>query len=173
MTDKTYSILFLSRRGSARGLMAEAVVNRYGKGKFKAFSAAVEPAEAPDPQALEALRRAGYAVEGLRPKHWNEFVEGDHSVHLDFVFTVSDTAAGEPMPAWKGGPVTAHWSYLDPVLVAGEAWEQAQAYGRVLAGLERQLRTFIEFPISTLDRMSLQEQVDALGRTEGKAAGQV
>ena len=151
--------------------MAEAVVNHDGKGRFQAYSAAVEPDAEPEPLTIDVLRHAGYTVDGLSPKHWSEFA-GDNAAILDFVFTLSDSAAGEDMPEWPGGPVTAHWSYADPVLVDGESWEKRQAYGRLLSGLERHLRTFMDFPMTTLDRMTLQHKVDELGRTTGKAAAE-
>jgi protein-tyrosine-phosphatase len=169
MADKVFTVLFLSRRGSARSLMAEAIVNRHGKGRFKAFSASVEPSAAPEPETLEALKQAGYATDDLRPQHWQDFV-GEGAAHLDFVFTLSDTAAGEPMPDWPGGPITAHWSYPDPVLAKGDTWEKKHAYGRLLTNLERHLRVFMDFPLATLDRMSLQTHVDTLAKTTGKAA---
>jgi arsenate reductase (thioredoxin) len=162
MAESVYKVLFLSRRGSARALMAEAIVKRLGKGRFQAFSAAVEPAERPEPDAIEVLKQAGYEVEGLAPAHWRRF-SGDNAPPLDFVFTLSDTAAGEQLPDWSGGPVTAHWRYPDPVLAEGDTWEKRQAYGRLLSGLERHLRTFMELPMGTLDRMSLTQHVKDLG----------
>ena len=113
--------------------------------------------------ASRSSMKCGFEVDSLDPHHWGDFV-GDKAEELDFVFTLSDTAAGEKVPDWPGGPVTAHWSYPDPILVEGEAWEKRQAYGRLLAGLERHLRTFMEFPIATLDRLTLQQKIDELGR---------
>lgn len=169
--DQKFHILFLSRRGSARGLMAEAIVNQSGKGRFHAISAGVEPAAEPEPDALDALRKGGYEVESLRPKHWSDFV-GDNASDLDFVIILSDTAAGEKMPDWPGGPVTANWSYPDPVLVKGDQVEQQLSYGRLLAGLERHLRTFMELPFSALDRMTLNKRMDELGRTAKSGASE-
>jgi protein-tyrosine-phosphatase len=104
--EKVYNVLFLSRRNSARSLMAELVLNRHGRGKFCAFSAGVEPSPNVDPIALDVLRQAGYATDGLQPKHWRKLGGRDGPI-VDFVFTLSDTAAGETLPEWRGQPATA------------------------------------------------------------------
>ncbi|WP_026871684.1 arsenate reductase ArsC [Inquilinus limosus] len=163
MTEKAFSVLFLSRRNSARSIVAEALLNKEGKGRFRGYSAAVEPASALDPQTIALLRMAGLPAEGLRPKHIGEFA-GPGAQPLDFVFTLSDTAAGETQPEWPGRPITAHWSMPDPVLATGEDWERVQAFARVLRELERRLRIFMSLPFDTLDRMSLQHRVDEIGR---------
>jgi arsenate reductase (thioredoxin) len=162
--DSHYHILFVSRRGSARGLMAEAIVNEHGKGRFHAVSAGVEPAPEPEPDTLDTLRKDGYAVDGLRPRDWREFT-GANAQKLDFVITLSDTAAGEKTPEWPGGPVTAHWSYPDLVRLEGDKAQRQLAYGQLLAGLERHLRIFMELPIDALDRMTLQRKVAELGQS--------
>src|SRR5262245_60327576 len=102
--DRPFGILFLSRRNSARSLMAEAVVSKLGQGKFNAYSAGVEPTAGIDPMAVDVLRQAGYPSEGLHPKHWQEFV-GQHAPVLDFIFTLSATAAAHTFPDWPGKPV--------------------------------------------------------------------
>jgi protein-tyrosine-phosphatase len=163
VVDKVYSVLFLSQRNSARSVMAEAIVNRHGQGRFRGFSAGVRPGRAIEPSTLEVLAVAGYPTEGLRPRHYAEFA-AQRAPDLNFVFTLSDTAAGEPMPQWPGQPVTAHWPCQDPVLVVGEAWEQLRAYGEVLAALERRLRIFMSLPFTSLDRMSLQGKIEEIGR---------
>jgi arsenate reductase (thioredoxin) len=168
--QRAYNILFLSRRNSARSLMAEAVVNRHGRGKFRGFSAAVEPSASIDPIAVDVMKLAGYPTEGLRPKHWREF-SGSDAPDLDFVFTLSDTAAGETLPEWRGRPVSAHWRYRDPVKVDGAEWEKRRAFGEILAGLERQLKIFVELPLSSLDRIALKTRLDALGEEEFSTAG--
>ncbi len=148
--------------------MAKTIVDHHGKGRFEAVRAAVDPAVQVEPLALDVLRQAGFDVEPTPPQHWGDFV-GETAESLDFVFTLSDTAAGESIPDWPGGPVTAHWSYPDPVLTEGDGWEKRQAYGRLLAGLERHLRTFMEFPIATLDRLTLQQKITELGRSSVSA----
>ena len=156
-------VLFLSRRNSARSLMAAAVLNRLGRGQFRAFSAGVEPATAVEPETQELLERAGYDAASAEPRHFSEFASAT-SEPLDLVFTLSDTAAGEPMPEWPGLPVTAHWSFPDPVLAEGTEWERKQQFADVLGQIERRLRAFIALPFATLDRMSLKAHVDELGK---------
>ena len=114
---------FVSRRNSARSVMAEAVVNLQGKGRFRAYSAAVEPSAAVDPVAIEVLQHAGYATEGLHPNHWREFT-GANAPVLDFVFTLSDTASRDVFPTWPGTPVSSHWRYPDPTKASGEDWQR-------------------------------------------------
>lgn len=164
MPEHVYRILFLSRRNSARSIMAEAILNKIGKGRFKAFSAAVDPANAIEPTVLELLRAENFPIEDIRPKHFRDFAAAG-SPDLDFVFTLSDTAAGEPLPEWPGLPITAHWRCADPVLAKGEPWEKKQAFARVLSELERRLGIFVNLPFESLDRMSLQGEVRALGET--------
>lgn len=162
MQDHVYRILFLSRRNSARSILAEAILNKIGKGRFKAFSAAVDPADAIEPMVIEILRAENFPIEDVRPKHFRDFV-ATGSPKLDFVFTLSDTAAGEPLPEWPGLPITAHWRSADPVLTEGEPWEKKQAFARVMSELERRLGIFVNLPFESLDRMSLQGEVRALG----------
>jgi protein-tyrosine-phosphatase len=165
--DRPYHVLFISRRNSARSLMAEAVVNRHGKGSFQAFSAGVEPTDAADPVALEVLEQAGYPTEGLRPKHWSEFGRPD-APQFDFVFTLSATASRENFPDWPGKPASAHWRYPDPVKVAGDAWQKRREYGRTLQALERQMRIFMQLSFAQLDRIALQSSLDQLAEHRGE-----
>src|SRR5262245_53720835 len=117
--EKIYNVLFLSQRNSARSLMAEGLLNSIGRGRFHAFSAGVRPAESVDPMALELLAHAGIKARDARAKHFTEF-SGENAPPLDFVFTLSDTAAGEALPRWPGQPVTAHWRCEDPERFAGD-----------------------------------------------------
>lgn len=163
MTDpRKYNVLFLSRRNSARSLMAEALLNKAGGGRFQAHSAGVRPTNELEPLAIETMKQAKLPVDGLRSKHFREFTDTE-AQPLDFVFTLSDTAAGEMLPEWPGQPVTAHWSCRDPVLVTGEEWERKQAYGTILSELERRLRIFVNLPIESLDRISLHSRVSDIG----------
>ena len=160
-------MLFISRRNSARSLMAEAVVNRLGGGRlgggrFRAYSAAVEPAEVADPLALEVLQEAGYQTDGLWPKHWRDFT-GPEAPVLDFVFTLSNTASREVFPDWPGKPVSSHWHYPDPVAVKGDEWEKRHEHGETLSALERQMRAFMLLSFASLDRIALKKRLDEMG----------
>lgn len=140
--DRPYGVLFVSRRNSARSLMAEAVVNRHGLRRFRAYSAAVDPVDVIDPLALSVLQQGDYATEGLRPKHWRDFTGPDDPV-FDFVFTLSDTASRDAFPEWPGKPVAAHWRYPDPTKVPGDEWHRKCEYADTLSALERQMRVFM------------------------------
>ena len=157
-----FRILFLSQRNTARGVIAEAIANAIGGGEFQAFSAGVRPGAKVDPVAAELLEHAGLNVPGHPPQHVREFSAPD-SPPLDFVFTLSDTAAGEAPPMWPGHPITAHWHCDDPFQY-DDPVEKRQALIRTRAELERRLRVFANLPVKSLDRMSLQTQVEALGR---------
>ena len=161
--EREYHVLFISRRNSSRSLMAEAVVNRHGKGRFRAFSAGVEPTPQVDPMTLDLLEQGGYPTAGLRPKHWSEFARPDAPV-LDFVFTLSDTASKDKFPDWPGKPASSHWRYPDPMNATGEAWQKRQELGRTLSALERQMRVFMNLPIEGLDRMAMQMRLDEIAR---------
>src|SRR5262245_42012307 len=161
MTDRIYRVLFLSQRNSARSIMAEAILNSIGKGRFVAYSAGVRPTSAVDPITLELLEHAKLPTLGLKPQHAREFTKAA-TPPLDFVFTLSDTAAGEAPPQWPGHPITAHWRCVDPEQFDDEG-ERRQALIRARTELERRLRVFTNLPVRSLDRMSLQAQVDALG----------
>ena len=160
--SKVFNVLFLSQRNSARSVMAEAILNHFGKGRFQAFSAGVRPSANIEPIVYELLTHAKVPYVQSKPKHYLDFAR-DASAPLDFVFTLSDTAAGEPMPVWPGQPVTAHWGAEDPDRGTDGA-ERRLSLIRVRAELERRLRLFLNLPFESLDRMSLQRQVDDIGR---------
>ena len=161
MTEHPFNILFLSNRNTTRGIFAEAVANRKGRGRFRAYSAGLKPAADLDPVAFDILRLSDYPTEGLHPKHWKEFA-GPDAPPLDFVFTLCDPDAGEPLPHWPGRPVTADWRYPDPEKLQGEDWERRKALSEILAGLERQFGAFMQLPFGSLDQMSLRKQLDDL-----------
>lgn len=168
MSDKIYRVLFLSRRNSARSILAEAVLNKIGQGRFLALSAAVEPVADIDPEVVDLLTKNDLRIAGTRPRHYRDYA-GTGAADLDFVFTLSDTAAGEPLPDWPGQPVTAHWSCPDPILVLGPEGKRRQAFIRVLTELERRLSIFINLPFSSLDCMSLKSRLDDIGAAAAKA----
>jgi len=155
--------LFLSQRNSARSMMAEAIANSVGRGQIEAFSAGVRPAARVDPIAAELMEHAGLPLPDHPPQHVREFSAPD-SPPLDFVFTLSDTAAGEAPPTWPGHPITAHWRCTDPEQYEDSS-ERRLALIRTRTELEHRLRVFANLPHKALDRMSLQTQVDALGES--------
>lgn len=161
MTDHSFRILFLSQRNSARSMMAEAIANAIGHGELQAFSAGVRPAPQIDPVAVELLEHAGVELPNHPPLHVREFSTAD-SPPLDFVITLSDTAAGEAPPSWPGHPITAHWCCEDPEQF-DDPTERRLSLMRTRAELERRLRVFTNLPVQSLDRLSLQTQVDSLG----------
>jgi protein-tyrosine-phosphatase len=164
MAEQALRVLFLSQRNSARSMMAEAIANSVGRGQIEAFSAGLRPARRIDPVAVELLHHAGLDAPDHEPRHVREFSAFD-SPPLDFIFTLSDAAAGEPAPSWPGHPITAHWRCTDPERFETEA-EKRLSLLRTRAGLERRLRVFMNLPVSSLDRMSLQAQVDAMDQPD-------
>jgi protein-tyrosine-phosphatase len=168
MTEHPLHVLFLSRRNTARSLMAEAVMNQTGGGRFIARSAGVEgrrpdpvTKEGLDPVTQEVLESAGFSLEGLRTKTLQDLL-AEEPDDFDFIFTLSDTARNEPSPDWPGHPISAHWSCEDPVTAEYENLGANVVYGRVLAGLERRISTFMQLPFASLDRASLQHHVDQI-----------
>jgi arsenate reductase len=155
-----YNVLFLCTGNSARSILAEAVLNRDGAGRFRAYSAGSYPKGEVHPMAVQLLGDLGFATEGLRSKSWDEFAQED-APELDFVFTVCDNAAGEVCPAWPGQPMTAHWGIEDPALVEGP--EQRAAFERALFYLRNRISLFLNLPIESLDKMSLQHHLTEIG----------
>jgi arsenate reductase len=154
-------ILFLSQRNAARSMMAEAIANSIGSDQFEAHSAGVRPSAHIDPIAAEVLDHAGLPEPDHPPRHVREFSAPD-SPPLDFVFTLSDTAAGEAPPVWPGHPITAHWRCTDPDQFDDPS-ERRRALQRTRSELERRLRVFANLPVDSLDRMSLQVHLDEMG----------
>jgi arsenate reductase len=162
MTDKTYNVLFLCTGNSARSILAEAVLNRLGRGRFRAYSAGSFPRGAVHPFALELLRRQDYDVAGLRSKSWDEFA-GSGAPELDFVFTVCDNAANEVCPVWPGQPMTAHWGLPDPAAVEGTDVEKRVAFAETMRMLHNRIGVFVNLPLASLDKLSLQRKLHAIG----------
>ena len=169
MTDRVYNVLFLCTGNSARSILAEAILNRDGKGRFRAFSAGSQPKGEPNPHALTLLRTAGYDVSALRSKSWNEFAQPG-APQLDFVFTVCDNAAGEACPFWPGQPMTAHWGIPDPAAATGTEAEIGAAFNDAYRMLKRRIELFLALPIDKLDRMVLGARLKDIGRSEGATA---
>ena len=164
MADRPYNVLFLCTGNSARSIIAEALINQWGRGKFKGFSAGSHPKGAVHPIALELLKRMRLPTDGLRSKRWDEFA-APHGQPLDFVFTVCDNAAGEVCPYWPGQPMTAHWGLPDPAAVEGSETAHWVAFRDTFAALDNRIKIFTSLPIASLGRIKLQERLDAIGKT--------
>jgi protein-tyrosine-phosphatase len=162
--DRPYNVLFLCTGNSARSIMAEAILNKIGKGKFVAYSAGSHPKGTVNRYTLSLLQRLGYSTEGLRSKSWDEFT-GDNAPALDFVFTVCDNAAHEACPIWPGQPMTAHWGTPDPAAVEGSEPDIVAAFRDAFVVLERRIQVFADLPVRSLDRLSLKKRLDEIGRT--------
>ncbi len=169
MTDRPYNVLFLCSANSARSIVAEAILNKIGAGKFRAFSAGSHPKGQINPHALQLLQNLGYDVSGFRSKSWSEFADPGAPL-LDFVFTVCDNAAGETCPVWPGQPMTAHWGVPDPALATGSPAEIALAFKDTYRMLNQRIGIFAALPLRSLDRLSLQKKLREIGRMEGASA---
>ncbi len=166
MTDPTrpYNVLFLCTGNSARSILSEALLNKRGQGKFRAFSAGSHPTGRVNPHALELLRSLSYSTDGLRSKSWDEFaVPG--APPLDFVFTVCDNAADEVCPMWPGQPITAHWGIPDPAAVEGTDEQKRKAFNEAYLVLDRRISLFLSLPIRGLEQLVLQERLSEIGRS--------
>jgi protein-tyrosine-phosphatase len=161
--EKPYNVLFLCTGNSARSIIAEAILNRVGAGRFKAYSAGSHPKGAVNPHALNLLKRLGYDLTPFRSKPWDEFV-GDDVPKLDFVITVCDNAAGEACPVWPGQPLSAHWGLPDPAAVKGSEVEQALAFAETYRMLGNRITAFANLKLSGLDRLSLQNRMNEIGK---------
>jgi arsenate reductase len=164
MADRPYNVLFLCTGNSARSIIAEALINQWGRGKFEGFSAGSHPKGAVHPIAIELLKRMKLPTEGLRSKGWDEFA-APHGPPLDFVFTVCDNAAGEVCPYWPGQPMTAHWGLPDPATVEGPETDKWVAFRATFKALDNRIKIFTSLPLASLDRIKLQEHLDAIGKT--------
>jgi arsenate reductase len=169
MTDRVFSVLFLCTGNSARSILAESIVNHLGGGRFRGFSAGSQPKRAPHPYALELLASLRHPTGGLRSKSWDEFAIAG-APDMDFIFTVCDNAAGEACPVWPGQPMTAHWGVPDPAAVEGSELERRAAFRAAFAALESRTKLFISLPVASLDRLTLQNKLDAIGHKAGSAA---
>ena len=163
MADRPYNVLFLCTGNSARSVLAEAILNHRGGGRFRGYSAGSHPVGRVNPFAIDLLRQANIATEGLRSKSWDEFA-APGAAPLDFVFTVCDNAAGEVCPMWPGQPMTAHWGLPDPAAVPGTDADKARAFRDTYVMLDRRISLFTSLPIASLDRLSLGERLRKIGR---------
>lgn len=160
--NKVYNILFLCTGNSARSIMAEAILNQEGQGRFKAYSAGSRPKGEVNPNAIEALEVAGYDTAGLTSKSWDIFGDED-APKFDFVFTVCDNAAGEICPVWPGQPMTAHWGIPDPAEAEGSAAVVHAAFLDALRMLRNRISLFLALPFDSIDKLSLQNRLEDIG----------
>lgn len=162
MSSRVFNVLFLCTGNSARSIMAEAILNLHGLGRFHAYSAGSRPAGRVSPEALQLLTANRFPTQGLRSKHWSEF-STPPAPSMDFVLTVCDNARDEVCPVWPGQPVSAHWGVADPVSVQGNAETRHKAFVEAFSTLNRRISLFVNLPIDKLDRMSLQHELGRIG----------
>jgi protein-tyrosine-phosphatase len=167
--DRPYNVLFLCTGNSARSIIAEAILNKLGAGKFRAFSAGSQPKGQVNPHTIALLQGLGYDTATLRSKSWSEFARPGAPA-LDFVFTVCDNAAGEACPVWPGQPMTAHLGVPDPAAAQGTPAEIAVSFKDAYRMLRRRIEIFVALPIRSLDRLSLQTKLKEIGRMQGATA---
>jgi protein-tyrosine-phosphatase len=167
--DRVWNVLFLCTGNSARSILAEAILEREGAGRFRAYSAGSMPAGTVNPHALTLLHRLNHPTAGLRSKNWDEFA-ADGAPQMDFVFTVCDNAANEVCPIWPGQPMTAHWGVHDPAAVTGSEAEKAAAFAETYRQMSNRIRIFINLPMRSLDRLAIQRRLDEIGRSLPKSA---
>lgn len=162
--DRIYNVLFLCTHNSARSVIAECIMNRLGAGRFKAYSAGSAPRGSVNPYAVALLDKLNYDTSVVRSKSWDEFAAAGAPV-MDFVFTVCDNAAAETCPVWPGQPMTAHWGVADPSEVKGSEAEIAAAFADTHRMLYQRISIFLSLPLSALDSLALQRELDRIGRT--------
>jgi arsenate reductase len=165
MTPSTYNVLFICTGNSARSIMAEAILNQQGAGRFRAFSAGSHPAGAVNPHAIELLERNRFKTTGLRSKNWSEFATAD-APHMDFVLTVCDKAAGEVCPVWPGQPMSAHWGVEDPAAVRGSDEVIHRAFNDCFIVMNRRIALLTVLPIDKLDKLALKKELAGIGQVK-------
>ncbi len=169
MTASVFNVLFLCTGNSARSIFAESILNHFGAGHFMGFSAGSQPRGEVHPLALKVLHDAGLPTTGLHSKGWDEFA-AQGATHFDFIFTVCDDVAGETCPIWPGHPITAHWGIADPAAAQGSDEHRLHAFRTAFVELDHRVKLLMNLPLKSLDRMKLQEQLDAIGKGESVAA---
>lgn len=167
--DLPYNVLFLCTGNSARSIMAEAILNKIGAGKFRAYSAGSKPKGSLHPEALRLLKSLGYNIFDYRSKSWAEFI-GPEAPEFDFVFTVCDNAAAEDCPAWPGQPITAHWGIPDPAEATGTPAEVSLAFKDAYRLLNQRIGTFVSLPLHSLNKLVIESKLREIGRMEGATA---
>ncbi len=168
MNPHVFNVLFLCTGNSARSIMAECAVNRWGRGTFRGFSAGSHPLGEIHPMTLRVLKELDYDTSGLRSKSWDEFVRPD-GPQLDFIFTLCDHIAGEVCPVWSGKPLTAHWGSPDPVSFEGSEEQKCRFFHKIYRELETRIKLFTLLPIDALDSLSLQSRIADIGKVKSLA----
>lgn len=166
MAERVYNVLFLCTGNTARSILAEGILRKDGKGRFRSFSAGSQPKGTVNPFALKVLQSFGYPSDGYRSKSWDEFA-GPDAPRMDFIFTVCDSAAGEACPFWPGHPATAHWGIEDPAAAAGTDIEKEAAFVQAFKYLHNRISLFLNLPLDQLDAASLGHRLREIGRSEG------
>lgn len=158
MSERVFNVLFLCTHNSARSVMAECILNKEGKGRFKAFSAGSQPSGRINPFVKDLLEHLGHDISAVRSKTWDEFA-GPDAPQMDFIFTVCDNAAGEVCPVWPGHPMTAHWGFPDPSSATGTDAGKAAFTADVFAQIQRRLQLFMSLPLASLDKLALKRKL--------------
>jgi protein-tyrosine-phosphatase len=171
MSDHVYNVLFLCTGNTARSILAESIMRKDGRGRFRAFSAGSQPKGQVNPVALKVLASLDYPIDGMRSKSWQEFAAPDAPV-MDFVFTVCDGAAGESCPVWPGQPMTAHWGIEDPAAVEGTDLQKEAAFVAAFRYLKNRISIFASLPLRRIDKLSLGTKLREIGRIDGSTSGQ-
>lgn len=167
MADRPYNVLFLCTGNSARSILAEALLNRDGGDRFRAYSAGSFPKGDVHPMSHDLLSSLGFNTDGLRSKSWDEFAQPG-APEIDFIFTVCDDANGEVCPVWPGHPMTAHWGIEDPAAVTGPG--QRDAFVRAMTYLKQRISLFLALPIDSIDKLALRQKLREIGRADGATA---
>jgi arsenate reductase len=170
MSERIYNVLFLCTGNSARSILAESILRKDGRGRFRAFSAGSQPKGQINPFALKVLGSLDYPTDGMHSKSWAEFAAPD-ALAMDFVFTVCDNAAGESCPVWPGQPMTAHWGIEDPAAVEGTELEKEAAFVAAFRYLKNRISIFTSLPLRGIDKLALGTQLREIGHMDGSSSG--
>ena len=168
MTERIYNVLILCTGNSARSIMAEALINTMGQGRFRAYSAGSHPTGKVNPFAVEKVESVNYPTENLRSKSWDEYATPD-APKMDFIITVCDNAAGEVCPVWPGRPISAHWGFEDPAAVQGTDEQKQKAFDAAFREIMNRVRIFVNLPMKVLDQNAIKHELDRIGQTKVSA----
>lgn len=168
MTERIYNVLILCTGNSARSIMAEALINTMGQGRFRAYSAGSHPTGKVNPFAVEKVESVNYPTESLRSKSWDEYATPD-APKMDFIITVCDNAAGEMCPVWPGQPISAYWGFEDPAAVEGTDAEKRRAFEQTFRHMMNRVRLFVNLPLKMLDQTAIKRELANIGKTEQEA----